>query len=66
VKHVTITSPLHDLREVVRRRAEQCIYIMKELPMSSGAWQKEKENARYEAFRTILADIDRALKDEGC
>jgi hypothetical protein len=68
MKHVQITDSTTDLRalrEVVRRRAEQCVVAMNDLPMSSAAWQRERENVRYEAYRTVLTDIDHLLKSHG-
>lgn len=65
---IEIMDPLLDLRhlrEVVRKRADQCVMAMQELPMSSAAWQRERENTRYEAYRTVLHDIDLHIKSFG-
>lgn len=55
------TLDLRALREVIRRRADQCINAMNELPHGSAAWQRERENTRYETFRVVLTDIDHLL-----
>lgn len=52
---------LRALREVIRRRADQCVNAMQEMPHGSAAWQRERENVRYEAFRVVLTDIDHLL-----
>lgn len=55
------TCDLRALREVIRRRADQCITAMNDMPHGSAAWQRERENTRYEAFRVVLTDIDHLL-----
>lgn len=62
--NIAINDPALDirvLREVIRRRADQCVTAMNDMPMGSAAWQRERENIRYEAFRVVLGDIDHML-----
>ncbi len=60
MKHVPIrddTTGLHLLEQVLTNRIEQEVQIIRSLPMSSGAWQKEKAQARKDAFDTCLMDV---------
>lgn len=68
MRHIAISDPVLDLRalrEVIRRRADQCITAMNDMAMGSAAWQRERENVRYEAYRTVLHDIDHHIKSHG-
>lgn len=55
------TLDLRALEQVLMRRVEQEVQIIRSLPMSSGAWQREKAHARKDAYDTALMDVRHML-----
>lgn len=65
MKHIVIkdeTTGLLALEQVLMNRIEQEVQIIRSLPMSSGAWQREKASARKDAFDTALMSLRHILK----